>query len=295
MPQVRKPFRPIPGTAVGAGGDDRDTQMVRAVEGAQLRDHRPHEHPRRIPVAFDVDGRETTQVQCDRQGVHHRVGAHEAAQRHRRHRFEVFDRAGLWFLQASCQVLAAHADAYMSEIRIFGTPLPHAARTDRGGQGSGSGMRPFRSSSLRSTGVEDFFTSAVEVAQIVFAGFVQLCWPCSIAATVDEHCTHRHHHHQREHQHKRAAHHRRTHGEKQSQHAQHGDDHDDRHDPRNEVRGHRTRHFWGRVEWHLPTRHSGWGEPRSTHKSLGGHGFVPSQQVRSDAARRRAQSADTHG
>ena len=143
--------------------------------------------------ALDVDGRESAHRDRGGQAGDHRVGAHEAAQRDRRRRLEILDRAGLRARQAGGQPVAAHADADVPEVLVAGAALPHAAGADEHPDHAGFGMAPGQRLAAACAGLVDVLADLVQVAEVVLAFLVELgglvCrrrgWPANMP-TIDK-------------------------------------------------------------------------------------------------------------
>ncbi len=116
MLRVRQPLGPVP-LVLGVGAaHDGDEEIVRAVECAQLHEHRPHQGPCRTAFPFHGDGREAAQRHCSGQILNDGVRADEATKRHRGNRFQILHRSGLRCDQAGCEALASPADAHVAVV-----------------------------------------------------------------------------------------------------------------------------------------------------------------------------------
>ncbi|KAF0958306.1 hypothetical protein MLGJGCBP_08642 [Rhodococcus sp. T7] len=269
--RVRQPLRPVPLVLRVGAAHDGDQEIVRAVECAQLHEHRPHQGPCRTAVPFHGDGRESAQRHRGGQILNDGVGTDEATKRHRCNRFQILHRPGLRRDKAGREALATPADAHVAVVGVGDAALPHARRACEGPEQTGFGVTPVERFSLLLAGFVDVASQLIEVAQVVLAVFVGLRRFRAATATAGQHAEHRHHHHDgKEHRHRIAGHARREH---QGHHPDHGDDHDHGKELGQKVSGNQTwnlgrslqAHFAARNAWYFPSCFAH--EPNSAHYS----------------------------
>ncbi len=229
--EVRQPLHPVPLGHALVVGDDGDQDVVGRVEDGELAELGAQVVHDQGPVA--------AQDHAAGLGVLHRardvddvgVRGHEAAQRHRGHRFEVLDRFRLRRHEFHRHALLADAHAHFERVVVLGAALPHAARADQGPQRARVGVAPARRPPLPLGALPGAAADLVEVAHVVAAVGVEL--GLLLAAVRGDvgghHADHRDAHHGAHGHHEgvdaaagaAAAHHHERHGARAAQHGQH--------------------------------------------------------------------------
>ena len=172
---VREPLHPLPLRARRPRRGHRDHEVLGAVERHELREQRPHEPAtgRRV-AAGDAHRRERAQRHRGGQVRDDRVGAHEAAQGHRRHRLEVVDGTGLRRDERGGEALGAAADAHVREVRVGRAALPHPRAAREADERRGLGVGPLEGAPLVDRRLAGPPAHLREVAQVVLAVLVGL-------------------------------------------------------------------------------------------------------------------------
>ncbi len=228
---VRQPLDPAPVLAVGIGRHHRDLHVVGSVKRAQLQHHCADQLLHEFAIALKRDGREGSQRHRRWQRVHDRMRLHEAAQRHRRYRFEVLGRPGLRGEQPRGKPVGPDTDAHMAVVRVGRPALPHAAGAHHVGQGARVGMTPFQRGALLAAGLVGLLAQIRQIAEVILTFLIEFRGGFAGAAgPTHEHARHRHDHHHREDQkHRVSGQVAAADRDHQRNHADDGDDHDERH------------------------------------------------------------------
>ena len=183
---MRKPHQPRP--PLGVAGDDHQLEIAGAVIHRQRAQQRPHQRMQFGHLrAHEAEPGAGAQAQNPPDVANPALLQHEVAQRPSRHRFEFLSDRHLGPLQRYPRVRGrGHADteAYVEEVRIAGTALPHPRSADDGVESLRVGVDERLTLALLPRGALDLFAVLVELAQIA-AALLLLLTPADPPATAE--------------------------------------------------------------------------------------------------------------